>query len=262
MTSVLGLSQLIKADNLEAMGSLPDRSIDLIYVDPPFNSKAKYYTRSGEFAFADIDSTTVYLAGLKSRLTRMRDLLNDTGSIYVHVDWHASHHVRLLMDSIFGSGLLVNEIIWWYNSGGGSANRFGRKHDTILWYSRTPEYVFNLEAAREPYSEGINVPASKRHCYHPDGKVASDVWKIPVIGQNDKSERTGYPTQKPEALLRRIVAVSSTPGATVADFYCGSGTTCAVAAQLGRRWLGVDSSAVAIETTRRRLGIIDLEEAV
>jgi DNA modification methylase len=246
-------NQLIHADNLITMSHINSQSIDLIYVDPPFASQANYHTKDGTLAFSDKDDITTYLIKLKIRLIRMHDLLTNNGSIYVHVDWRVSHHVRFLLDDIFGQANLLNEIIWAYNSGGGTKTRFGRKHDTILLYSKTKQYTFNTDIMRVPYSKDINIPASKAHYYHPIGKVLSDVWQIPTISQNNKCERVDYPTQKPEALLRRIILASSNPGDTVADFYCGSGTTCVVARQLNRNWIGIDSSKIAIEIASKRL---------
>jgi len=172
----------------------------------------------------------------------MRRVLRPSGTIYVHLDWHAVHYVKVALDGILGRENFRNEIVWHYNSGPRRQRDFGRRHDVILRYSKTADYYFDT--------------ACKRHYYHPRGKVMDDVWRIPIIAQNDKRERLGYPTQKPEALLEVIVRASSRPGDLVGDFFCGSGTTLAVAARLGRRWVGCDISPAAIAISQRRLAAL------
>jgi len=243
--------RLVLGDNLPFLRGLADGSVDLIYADPPFATGRRQ--GAGESSFPDPRDLPTYLAWLTERLAEMRRVLADTGTLYVHLDWHASHYVKVELDGLFGQGNFRNEIVWYYNSGARKKKDFGRRHDAILRYSKTDDYVFHPDAVRQPYSPDINVPASKAHYYHPDGKVMDDVWRIPIIPQNDKRERLGYPTQKPEALLDVIVRASSSVGDVVCDPFCGSGTTLAVAERLGRRWLGCDASPRAIEVAGERL---------
>ena len=188
------------------------------------------------------------------RINAIWRTLKPTGSLYLHCDPSASHYLKLLLDSIFipRGGLFINEIIWHYNSGP-RGQSFGKRHDTIFWYAKSQQYTFNTEHVRVPYSKNINVPKSKAHYYHPDGKVADDVWQMPIIAQNDKRERLGFPTQKPEDLLERIIHASSPPGGTILDPYCGCGTTIAVAERLKRQWIGIDITFQSISLVCKRL---------
>ncbi|MGI5836703.1 MAG: DNA-methyltransferase [Chloroflexota bacterium] len=251
---------LFLGDNLTLMRSLPGESIDLIYADPPFFSGRNYQLEgNGEEnspSFRDIwpEGITGYLAWLVERLREMKRLLKPTGSMFLHLDWHAVHYVKVEMDRIFGYDHLQNEIIWSYRSGGGSRRRYGRKHDTLLWYTASLDgYVFNVEEARVPY-DAVIAP-SRQKLFHEGGKVAGSVWDI-SRPPNHSAEWTGYPTQKPEILLERIVKVHTIPGQVVADFFCGSGTTPAVAQRLGRRWIACDCSSAAIEVAANRLARI------
>ena len=202
------------------------------------------------------DSTNLsmlsYLAYILERLLLMKQVLRDTGSIYLHCDPTSSHYLKVIMDAIFGEECFRNEIVWYYNSGA-RGKRFGKRHDTILWYSKTDDYIFNTDELRVPYSPDISVPASKAHYYHPNGKVCDDVWKIPIIAQNDKKERIGYATQKPLALLDRIVRASSKEGDVVLDPFCGCGTTLISAIQNRRHWVGVDVSGDAVDLMQARI---------
>lgn len=190
----------------------------------------------------------------------MRELLSDQGSIYVHSDYHASHYVKVLLDEIFGDKNSVNEIVWCYSSGGVSKKCFAKKHDSIFFYKKTENYLFNLQY-RE-YSEGTKqrgLTASKKKLnqnyeLHSRGAVMNDWWSdiIPLSSPTCK-ERIDYPTQKPEALLERIIKASSNPGDVVADFFAGSGTTAAVAEKLGRRWIMCDSNPTVIEIIKKRM---------
>ena len=261
-------NRLFWGDNLHVMRQLPSESIDLIYVDPPFFSDRNYNVIFGDQnelrSFSDIweGGMPGYLIWLNARLYEMKRLLKKSGTIFLHCDHHASHYIKVEMDKIFGYGNLRNEVIWYYNSGARKKTDFGRRHDVILRYSRGDHYVvdFGCEEAREPYSPDINIPASKAHYYDPRGKVVDDVWRIPIIPQNDKSERIGYPTQKPEKLLSRIVATSCPKGGIVADFFSGGGTTAAVAQRMGRRWIACDQSRVAVAITLDRLTRLVEEE--
>ncbi len=255
-------NRLYLGDNLLVMRSLPDASIDLITIDPPFFSGNDYTPRRSSRAgpgrdagFSDVweGGLAEYLAWLNARLYEMKRLLKPNGTLYVHLDYHAAHYVKVELDKLFGYGRMLNEIIWHMNSGQRRPYAFGPRHNVILRYSPSDTPIFNADAVREPYSPDIHVPASKAHYYHPDGKVADDVWRIPIVAQNDRRERTGYPTQKPEALLERLIRASSNPGDVVADFFCGSGTALVVAARLGRRWIGCDIAPEAIRVTLARL---------
>lgn len=264
------------------------KSIDLIYIDPPFDSGADYkkkvalkgkeITNSSstfeEKQYGDLWVNDEYLQFMFERLILARELLADGGSIFVHCDRHRNHLLRCLLDEVFGRDVeekkpgLQNEIIWFYpDSPGRPENRFAPKHDTIYWYSRTSEYVFNADSVREPILEAskkryessrylIN-SQGKRFEYtggasSDDGKIPETVWRIPVVKGNAR-EATSYPTQKPEALLERIILAASRPGDIVFDFFMGSGTAQAVAMKLGRRFIGADINLGAIQTTTKRL---------
>ncbi len=189
----------------------------------------------------------------------MVDLLSPTGSLYLHLDWHASAYARVILDELLGPDRLLNEIIWIYHGPSPIRSAFNRKHDTILVYTKSSRYTFNADAVRIPYDDLTRktFAASRKAGFgkQPDldrGKVPEDWWYFPVVARLHR-ERTGYPTQKPEALLDRVIRASSHPGDLVADFFCGSGTTPLVAARLGRQWVAVDQAAPAIQTTYRRL---------
>jgi len=276
---------LVRGDNLALLAALRAGSVDLIVTDPPFFSGR---TRSGavphhsaarsgaapqrgrartgaparcsSLSFDDRWGTIgEYLAFLAPRLQRMRLLLKATGSLVVHLDYHAVHEVKLLMDGIFGRDRFVNEIIWHYTGGGRSKRYFSRKHDTLLWYARGRRWTFNLDAMRVPYHPrsgyargGIVSRSGKRYLPHPEGTPVDDVWNIPIVNPL-AGERCGYPAQKPERLLERVILALSRPGDLVLDPFCGSGTTAVCAARLGRRWIAGDISPRAVAIARRRL---------
>lgn len=273
---VIPAGRLILGDNLGVLSALLpewEGRLQLIYADPPFFTNRRFPARIGRGEdsrkpqdwqlaegypdhWPDLDS---YLDMLYPRLALMRRLLAPTGSLYLHLDWHANAYARLLLDELFGSERLLNEIVWVYHGPSPIRSAFNRKHDTILVYTRSPEYVFNADAVRQPYDPSTiktfgsspkagfgKVPDLKR------GKVPEDWWYFPVVARLHR-ERSGYPTQKPQALLERIVLASSNPGDLVADFFCGSGTTCLAAARLGRRFIGSDIAPRAIQTARARL---------
>ncbi len=233
---------LIQADALEAARGLEPGSVDLIYLDPPFASGRIHQARQA--AFRDVwDSLDEYLAWLVPILGASRDCLSDSGSLYVHLDWRASHYVKVELDRIFGRDCFLNHIVWLYGLGGSSPRYWPRKHDDILWYSRRPG---------GHYFEPVKVPARSRRM-RGQSKKMPDFWDVPALN-NMAAERLGYPTQKPEALLQLIIESSCPPGGLVADFFAGSGTTCAVAQKLGRRYFGSDLSLDAVALARTRLG--------
>jgi len=268
-------NQLILGDNLAVMNALlPDYEgrIDLIYADPPFFTNRRYPVRVGrgedsrrpeQWQLADgyqdhWPNIDAYLDMLYPRLQLMHRLLAPHGTLYLHLDWHADHYARLLLDEIFGPERLLNEIIWVYHGPSPIRSAFNRKHDTILAYTKTPTYTFNVDAVREPYNPNTvkTFESSPKAGFGktPDlerGKVPEDWWYFPVVARLH-NERTGYPTQKPQALMERIILASSNPGDIVADFFCGAGTTSLVAALNGRRFIASDISWRAIHTTRAR----------
>jgi len=269
-------NRLILGDNLPVMAALlPEYEgrIDLIYADPPFFTNRKFSARIGRGEdsrkpdewqltegyrdhWPDLDS---YLEFLYQRLALMYRLLAPNGTLYLHLDWHADSYARLLLDEFFGVDNMLNEIIWTYHGPSPIRRAFNRKHDTILVYVKGKDYTFNADAVREPYNPNTvkTFDASPKAGFGkvPDlerGKVPEDWWYFPVVARLH-NERTGYPTQKPQALLERIIKASSNPGDLVADFFCGSGTTPFVAANLGRRFIATDATFRAIHTTRSRL---------
>lgn len=291
-------NRLIYGDNLLAMAALlagDERTpslrgkVDLIYIDPPFDSKADYRTKITlpgttidqkptvleQFAYSDTwaDGTASYLAMIMPRLILMRELLSDHGSIYVHLDWHVGHYVKLLLDEVFGKENFRNEVIWSYVSGGVSDRFFARKHDTLFFYSKGPRYYFNVQKERDEAKvaklskDKIFVDEKGEYTWYirpqtnpkvPDGvksyldKYVQDVWQIPIVNPQAK-ERVEYATQKPESLIRRILAASCPPGGLVVDVFVGSGTTLCVAEKMGMRWIGSDLGKPAAMITRKRL---------
>jgi DNA modification methylase len=267
-------NRLFWGDNLHVMRQLPPESIDLIYIDPPFFSGRQYNVIFGDQnelrSFSDIweGGMPGYLIWLNARLFEMKRLLKKTGSIYVHLDWHAAHYVKVEMDKIFDLGGdrnragFRNEIVQCYRQGGRAENTYPRKHDVLLWYSKSTEWHFDPENIRIEYHGTGGYQTSGRgvvnkvtgKVYHPNekGKIPEDWWDIPTIPPMS-AERIGYPTQKPEVLLERIVLAHSQRGALVADFFCGGGTTPAVAQRLGRRWIACDQSRVAVAITADRI---------
>ena len=250
-------NRLFWGDNLHVMRQLPSESIDLIYIDPPFFSGRQYNVIFGDEnerrSFSDIweGGMPGYLIWLNARLYEMKRLLKKTGSIFVHCDWHASHYIKIEMDKIFGYEFLQNEIIWSYRLGGGSKKRYGKKHDVIFWYTRMKNgYKFNVDEVRIPYDAVI--ADSRKDKFNKKGKVSGSVWDI-SRPPNHSKEWIGYPTQKPEDVLDRIIRAHCTEDEVVADFFCGGGTTAAVAQRLGRRWIACDQSRVAVAVAADRL---------
>jgi len=200
-----------------------------------------------------------YLTMMTARLIELHRVLKKTGSIYIHCDPTASHYLKIVMDAIFGERNFRNEIIWHYTGGGRSKKYFSQKHDTILCYSRSDTTTFNIDDVRVPYKEtsgyaksGVISASGKKYMPNPLGTPVDDVWDIPIINPMSK-ERLGYPTQKPEALLERIIKASSNEGDWVLDPFCGCGTTVSVAERLGRNWIGIDITALAINLIKKRI---------
>jgi len=284
------LNRLIYGDNLLVMAallagdektSLPSLrgAVNLVYIDPPFDSKADYRTKIHlpgtdisqkptvieQFAYSDTwkDGTASYLRMICPRLILLRELLADTGSIYVHLDWHVGHYVKILMDEIFGKKFLVNEVIWHYSGAGTPKGCWAKRHDTILMYSKTNTYTFNADEVRTEYA-----PATVERFSHtinnvrngvdfgsqslnPLGKYPEDVLNVSIEAPS-ANVRTGYATQKPEKLLEKLIKASSNEGDLVLDVFGGSGTTAAVAERLGRRWISVDIGKPSALIQRKR----------
>lgn len=253
--------KLILGENLEILKTLKEGSVELIYIDPPFFSNRNYEVVFGDEAeirsFEDRweGGVNVYVEWMKDRVKELHRVLKPTGSLYLHCDWHASHHLRLMLDEIFGADNFQNEIIWCYKTGGATKKRFGRKHDTIFFYAKSQDYTFNPQYEK---SYMMHEYGFKKSNFQKDEKgqysmvIAKDWWEIPAIGSETK-ERLGYPTQKPEELLEKIVSASSNKGDVVLDAFAGCGTSLAVAQKLGRNWIGIDISPTAVKLVEKRL---------
>lgn len=267
-------STVVHADNLDVVAALPDESFRLIYLDPPFNTgrsqarramkavrsepgaggsvigfKGRSYERiKGDLLSYD-DRFEDYWEFLEPRLIEAWRVLADDGTLYLHLDYRESHYAKVLLDALFGRESFLNEIVWAYDYGAKSKTRWPAKHDTILVYVKNPSgYFFDSAAVdREPYMAPGLVTPEKAEL----GKLPTDVWWHTIVSPTGR-EKTGYPTQKPEGVLRRIVQASSREGDWVLDFFAGSGTTGAVAAALGRRFLLVDSNPEAVAVMRER----------
>ena len=273
ITSIVGnedsLNEIALGDNAVFMKQLPMKGkINMVYIDPPFFSKAKYDAAIKidqnippikHLAYEDIWEKGMddYLKMLATRLFLIKDLLADDGTVWVHLDWHVVHYVKVLMDEIFGEKNFVNEIIWTYKSGGSGKKHFSRKHDSILVYSKTKKYYFNPGQEKsynrnyKPYRfKGVKEYKDEVGWYTMVNM--KDVWQIDMVGRTS-AERTGYATQKPEALLERIIEASTRQGDICADFFCGCGTLAAVADRLGRKFICCDIGRLAITSTTARL---------
>ena len=278
------INKIFWGDNLQVMSHLLKNyrgKIDLIYIDPPFDSKADYKkkievrglgkaesdsTSFEEKQYGDIWSNDEYLQFMYERLLLMRELLSEKGSIFIHCDWHKNHHLRCLMDEVFGPSNFVNEIAWcYYGPGSPGMRQFNRKHDNILWYSKTYNvWKFNADAVRVPHDEkttgnfkqGLRGSGFIAGDYDlADGKIPEDWWEMAIAGRypNDGIKRVGYPTEKPFKLLERIISATTDKGDLVADFFMGSGVTQMCAMRMGRRFIGADINLGAIQTTTKRL---------
>lgn len=281
------INKIFWGDNLQVMSHLLKDyrgKVDLIYIDPPFDSKADYKKKIKlkgqtvendqstfeEKQYGDIWTNDEYLQFMFERLILCKELLSNKGCIYLHCDWHKSAYLRCICDSIFGVSNFRNEIIWSYSTLGRPDDRFAMKHDNILCYGKTSDTFFNVEEAKVPYTEEYikshfrdvdengkqcrkRFDAGKWRTYYPDaGMIPNDVWDIPYENSMSKN-RVDYPTQKPETLLERIIKSATKSGDLVFDCFMGSGTTQAVAMKLGRRFIGADINLGAIQTTTKRL---------
>lgn len=268
-----GHDVVVLGDNAQVLPQLPDAGFQLIYIDPPFNtgitqqrrtlrktpdgSEARTGFRGASFTAAEtsrvgyLDAYDDYLAFIAPKLEQAHRLLAASGTLYFHIDFREAHYCKVLLDTIFGRENFLNEIIWAYDYGGRSKSRWPAKHETILVYTKTHKgHYFNQEAIdRIPYMAPELVSPQKAA----RGKLPTDVWWHTIVTTNGR-ERTGYPNQKPEGILRRIVQASSAPGDWVLDFFAGSGTAGAAAAQLGRRFVLIDHSQQAFDTMHHRLG--------
>jgi site-specific DNA-methyltransferase (adenine-specific) len=263
---------VLLGDNLELLPTFESESFQLVYIDPPFNT-GKEQRRLTLATASDAEGDRVgfkgkryetrlldrssyrdvfddYLGFLEPRLREARRLLAPSGTLYFHIDYREAHYCKLLLDELFGRECFLNEIIWAYDYGARARRRWPAKHDTILVYVRDPErYYFDAEAVdREPYMAPGLVTAEKAA----RGKLPTDVWWHTIVSPTGK-EKTGYPTQKPEGIVRRMVLASTRSGDWCLDFFAGSGTLGAVAAKLGRRYVLIDSSSEAVTVARRRL---------
>lgn len=265
------MNKIIFADNLAVLQAMPSESISLIYIDPPFNT-GKVQSRKQLKTVRDIQGDRVgfkgqmykttflgersyhdafgdYLGFLEPRLREAYRILTPDGSLYFHIDYREVHYCKILLDKIFGRESFLNEIIWAYDYGARSKNKWPAKHDNILWYAKDPgNYIFNYdEIDRIPYMAPGLVGPEKAAL----GKTPTDTWWHTIVSPNGK-EKTGYPTQKPLGIIRRIILASSRPKDTVMDFFAGSGTLGEAALELNREFILVDSNPEAIEVMRKR----------
>jgi site-specific DNA-methyltransferase (adenine-specific) len=265
-------NHVVLGDNLDVLAELPDAGFSMIYIDPPFNTgktqrrstqrtvraddgarigfKGQRYDTTLGPVLEYPDSFDDYMGYLEPRLAEAWRLLHSTGTLYLHLDYREVHYAKVTLDAMFGRDCFLNEIIWAYDYGGRSKSRWPAKHDNILVYVKDPKnYVFNTdEMDREPYMAPGLVTAEKAAL----GKLPTDVWWHTIVTTTGR-EKTGYPTQKPEGIMRRMIQASTRPGDWVLDFFAGSGTTGAVAQALGRRFVLVDNNPEAIEIIRGRL---------
>jgi len=267
--------RVIQGDNLAVLQSIPDASIQLIYVDPPFNTgrvqsrgsstttrtetgnrigfKGQRYEIVKETVLSYDDEFKDYWSFLEPRLEEAWRILNETGTLYLHLDYRESHYAKVLLDALFGRECFLNEIIWAYDYGGKAKSRWPSKHDTILVYVKNPDkYYFNNETVdREPYmAPGLVTPEKVAK-----GKLPTDVWWHTIVSPTGK-EKTGYPTQKPLGILRRIIQASSKEGDTVLDFFAGSGTTGHAASLLNRNFILIDQNPEAIQVMKERFSAL------
>ena len=273
----MATNEVINGENLAALKSMPDESFQLIYIDPPFNTgrsqvrtnrssvssstgnlgfQGKRYEQVVKSVLSYDDDFADYWAFLEPRLIEAYRLLNESGTIYLHLDYREAHYAKVLMDALFGRECFLNEIIWAYDYGGKSKSRWPAKHDTILVYVKNPaKYFFDSATVdREPYmAPGLVTPEKVAR-----GKLPTDVWWHTIVSPTGK-EKPGYPTQKPLGILRRIISASSRPGDRVLDFFAGSGTTAQAAFELKRQFVVVDQNPESIEVITSRLNSLGVE---
>lgn len=276
---------LICGDNLKILPTIEKESIDLIYIDPPFFSNRNYEIIWGDESeiksFKDRweGGINVFIEFMRERVIELHRVLKPTGSFYLHCDWHAGHYLKVMCDEIFGANNFINEIVWCYSTSGRGKREFSKKHDTILFYSKTKKYYWNDGSVRIPYTTEYlkthfkdkdakgkrcrrRFDAGKWRVYYPDkGMIPNDWWVLPYVNSMAR-ERLGYPTQKPEALLERIIKASSKPGDLILDAFCGCGTALAVAHKLRRRWTGIDISPSAVALIKNRMKILKAVEDI
>jgi site-specific DNA-methyltransferase (adenine-specific) len=274
---LMATNEVINGENLAALKSMHDESFQLIYIDPPFNTgrsqvrtnrssvssetgnlgfQGKRYEQVVKSVLSYDDDFADYWAFLEPRLIEAYRLLHETGTIYLHLDYREAHYAKVLMDALFGRECFLNEIIWAYDYGGKSKSRWPAKHDTILVYVKNPaKYFFDSATVdREPYmAPGLVTPEKVAR-----GKLPTDVWWHTIVSPTGK-EKTGYPTQKPLGILRRIISASSRPGDRVLDFFAGSGTTAQAAFELQREFVVVDQNPESIEVITNRLNALGVE---
>jgi len=243
--------EIYKGDSKLILPTIKTGSISLIYADPPYYTQTNHTQKEGSFEDR-WKSINTYIQYMKSILIQLHRILTKNGSLYWQCDYRTVHYIRLTIDKIFGRNNFQNEIIWWYCWGAHSNKRWNRKHDNILFYSKSSIFTFNFEKVRTPYISGKKGVVFKGRINNPKGKYPEDVWYIPTIN-SEARERQGYPTQKPLELVARIIKASSNKNDIVLDPFCGSGTTLLAASKLGRRCIGIDKSEDAIKLTKRRL---------
>ncbi len=277
MTVGLETNILYQGDCKIILKNLPADSVDLIYIDPPFFSNKTYEVIWGNGAelkaFEDRWKGDImnYVSWMVDRIEQMHRILKPTGSFYLHCDWRAVANLKVECDKIFGENNFQNWIIWSFKGGGSSKDKFARRHNDILFYTKSKKYTFNPDNIRVPYTTflkrsgkwgwGHHKGVEKSYAPNPKGKIPEDVWEIAPINSMSK-ERLGYPTQKPEELLSRIILASTNEGDIVLDAMMGGGTTLAVAQKLNRKWIGIDVSPLACEMTAKRLrklGVADIQ---
>jgi len=248
------MNKVFLAENLAVLRELPSASVDLIYVDPPYNTKKVQKRQSTGLKYED--KFDDYIGFLRPRMEEAFRILKPTGTLYLHLDYREVHYAKVMMDEIFGRENFINEVIWSYDYGGRSKTRWSAKHDNILMYAKDNEkYTFRYEDIdRVPYmAPGLVGPEKAAR-----GKPVTSSWWHTIVHTNGK-EKTGYPTQKPLGIIRRIVKVSSNPGDTVLDFFAGSGTIGAACQELGRNFILIDSNPEAFEVMKSRLGVQGVE---
>lgn len=289
MSYQLKTNTIYCGDNLKMLKDIPSEAVDLIYIDPPFNSNRNYEVFWGDTqekrAFNDrFGDAQAYINYMQPRVVELYRVLKKTGSFYYHCDWHASHYIKVMLDQIFGFNNFQNEINWHFNLIGGNAKKYEKAHETIFYYVKGNDYTFNKDKVREPYSDGTlrgakqdedgnliytsglgrdgdRLNRKKNSRINPLGKSPSDVWTMVKNYNPTGDERLGYPTQKPIALLERILLASSNEGDVVLDAFCGCGTTLVAAQKLKRNWLGIDISPTACRVMADRLyKIFKIEE--